>query len=480
VKQFLTDTIGVLSDIRDDAIKGWLAAAAAMTFFPPNAVWAEPLQIFLTHVIVFTEYWIIVFSEISVILPDQAFFGDFLCTLINTFGAMHAHSIVQLLYRLGQNSEHQSTDKNLLAISYAVMDEHNYQNRGCVAPGDSIELLFDADKPDFISFVDFVLAAVQNLADDGKVFAGYLSMRFMTQSSSNLAMQKWPRTVSMEIASLSKASGADSLLSQIEQESRNRGIVLHWGQRNNREQKDIENQFSTITKWRDGLSALSEHGRLANLSTEFTRLKGLEITVPLLYGLTASLSNGCASEMTTVWYDAWKNPPETAVTLVQRFASGVVKSIGLPDLRGNIDIPLGPGESTIELNATRILNGKAYKAVPLQTRLRGFQSGDIWRFSIETEMRTIGGAQRWFAEINLWSAFISNKLRVSEVALEATGVAGWMMRNAITGDVTFAGVSDVKALTTLPVFNTNWQFFSAAAAAGGAAPTLTLGFKISC
>src|SRR5262249_22461064 len=265
--------IGDLSGIRDDAIKGWLAAGAAMAIFPPDAVWAEPLQAFLTQVIVFTEYWIIVFSEIRAILPEEALFGDFLCAVMNTFGAMHAHSIVQLLYGMAQDTQHQPAGKKFVGISYGVMDEHNYQNKGCVAPGDSIELFFDADKTGFRDFVDFVLGAVRDLADDGKVWAGYLSMRFMTQSSSFLAMQRWPRTVSMEIASLSKASGAEALMSRIEDESRNRGVVLHWGQRNHREQKDVEAQFGTLNKWRDGLSDLSEHGRLANLSTEFTRLK---------------------------------------------------------------------------------------------------------------------------------------------------------------------------------------------------------------
>jgi hypothetical protein len=478
IRQFLTESIGHLSDIRDDAIKTWLAAGAAM-LFPPNAVWAVPLQAVCTRVIVFTEYWIIVFSEIRAILPDEAKFGDYLCAVLNAFGAMHAHSIVQLMYMLGQDSEH---DKDLLvAISYAVMDEHNYQNKGCINPGDSLELFFDADKPDFISFVDFAIDGVRDLADDGKVWAGYVSMRFMTESPSFLAMQRWPRTVSMEIASLSKASGAEDLLTRIEGESRNRGIVAHWGQRNHREQKDVEMQFGSINKWRDALSELSEHGRLANFSTEFTKLKGLEITVPRLYVLTASLSDGCANELTKIAYDGWKNPPETKLALVQRFASGVVKSIDLPDLRPDtIDIPIGEGRSTLELQATRELNGNLYHATPLQTSLRGFRPGDLWQFEIVTEMRDVGGLQRWFAEINLWSAHISNMLRVSEVALDATAVPDWTMRNATTGDVSFAGLSAVQPLPMLPVFNTNWQFFSTAAATAIPPPTLKLSFKITC
>jgi hypothetical protein len=80
----------------------------------------------------------------------------------------------------------------------------------------------------------------------------------------------------------------------------------------------------------------------------------------------------------------------------------------------------------------------------------------------------------------LWSVFISNSLRVSEVSLDATSVADWIMRNAETGDVSFAGLSSTHALPMQPVFNTNWQFFSAVAAGGASAPTLLLGFKISC
>jgi hypothetical protein len=466
VRQFLTDSIGDLSDIRDEAI-------SAALFFPLSAGFAA-------LVIVFTEYWIAMLSGIRAILPDEALFGDFVCAVMNKLGAMHAHSIVQLLYNKAASGSHQPTDKKFVGISYGVMDEHNYKSQGCGAPGDSIELFFDADKQDFVKFVDFVLGVVRDLADDGKVWAGYLSMRFMTQSPSLLAMQQGPRTVSMEIAGLSKASGAETFMSRIEDESRNRGVVLHWGQRNHREQKDVEKQFLWINKWRDALSDVSEHGRLANLSTEFTRLKGLEITVPRLYGLRALLSDGCANETTTIHYDGWKNPPGTTLTLVQSFTSGVVKSIDLPDLRGSVDIPLGPGRSTLELGATRVLNGNVYHATSLQTDLHGWQTGDGWQFKIETELRMIGGIQRWFAEINLWSVFISNTLRVSEVALDATSVADWIMRNAKTGDVSFAGLSSTQALPMLPVFNTNWQFFSAAAATAISPPTLTLGFKISC
>ena len=69
-----------------------------------------------------------------------------------------------------------------------------------------------------------------------------------------------------EIATLSRASGAGDLMSKIDEEARNRGIMLHWGQRNNYRQAEVEKLLS-MGKWRDALSVLSEHGRLANFST---------------------------------------------------------------------------------------------------------------------------------------------------------------------------------------------------------------------
>lgn len=479
IRQFLTDMIGHISDIRDDALEAWFGADAAIALFPPDAAWAVPLQAVMTGVIAFTEYWILVLSGIRAILPDAAAFGDFVCAVMNALGELHAVSLVQLMYSLAQSSEHLSTDKPLVAISYGVMDEHDYQNKGCVAPGDSIELFFDGTTPEFVSFVDYVLDQARELADDGKLWAGYLSMRFMSQSPSFLAMQRWPRTVSMEIASLSKISGAEELMSRIENESRNRGVILHWGQRNNRLQVDIENQFY-LGSWRKALSELSEHGRLANFSTEFTQLKGLEITEPRLYGLSASMTEGCSDEMTTVSYDAFKNPPGTQILLVRRFLNGTGSSIVLPDLHGSIDLPFGHGQSTLMLRAVRVLNGNKYTVTPLSLTLRGFATGDFWEFRNETELRIIDGINRWFTEINLFSSFVSNKLRVSAVQLSASNGSGWILHKPPQADVSFAGTVDAQLLPSQPVFNTNWQFYSAAPASGGMPPMLTLRFQMLC
>jgi hypothetical protein len=478
MRQFLTDTIGILSDIRDTAIEAAAVAFAAMAipFATPLAAMAYRIAL---SVIVFTEYWILVLAGVRELLPATANFGDYVCAVLNALSAMHAHSIVQVLYGEAQSSEHLSTDDPLTAISYGVMDEHDYINRGCVAPGDSIELFFDATKPDFVGFVDYLLAEVRALADDGKGWGGYVSLRFMAKSHSSLAMQRWPVTVSMEIATLSKASGAATLMARIEEESLSRGAILHWGQRNNRGQADIEKHIF-MDPWRAALSEVSAHGRLANFSTEFSRHKGLEITVPKVYALTALLEEGCEHEMTRVYYDGFDNPPGTRLELVHWFDAGGGVTIPLPDLVGDVVIPFGRGRSTIELRATRELNGEKYPATPIARQLRGFATGDFFDFVLPTESRVIGGVVRWYAEINLKSPRISDALRVSEVQLSATSGSDWVLHNAATGDVSFPGLTSAQPLPSVTVFNTNWRFHTAGAAQGAVPPVLAVRFRIVC
>ena len=268
---------------------------------------------------------------------------------------------------------------------------------------------------------------------------------------------------------------------RIEDESRKRGVILHWGQRNTRTQEDIEKVFAgKIDKWRDVLSILSQHGRLANFSTPDSRIKGLEIKVPRLYGLGASLTDGCAEELTTISYDGYNNPPLTRLELVQEFKNGAKVEVELPDLKGSVSLPLGEGRSTLYLFATRTLNGKEHTAPPMQVELQGYRTGDTWEFKFEAEQRLVAGALRWFVDINLFSQSISNQLRVSEVELTASAGMGWIMRNPEIGEVTLAGLTDTHVLAIPAVFNTSWQFRSVAAAMGTVPPVLTIRFKIVC
>ena len=264
LRQFLQDINNELESIRNDAAKQWLVAgatiAATAITAPPVAAAALAYQGVLVGVMLFCQVWILYFTAIQEVLPDEMLFGDFLSALLNTFSDLEAHSIVQLLYWIGANIEHPKRDTG---ISYAVMDIHNYQNKGCVAPGDSIEFFMDATAPGLTSFIDFALNEVRNLANEGLGFGGYISMRFMKDSPSFLAMQRWPRTCSIEIAGLSKVDGCAPYLERLEEESRKRDIILHWGQHNNRSQEDLEKVFSPaaggpLYRWRDALSTLSD------------------------------------------------------------------------------------------------------------------------------------------------------------------------------------------------------------------------------
>src|SRR5262249_38057507 len=149
-------------------------------------------------------------------------------------------------------------------------------------PGDSIEIFFDGTSPTLPGFIDSVLQRVDQLADglgtivelstglangEPAVFGGYISMRFMAQAQALIAMQKWPRTCSIEIAGLAHVKGVEPLLEQVEADAVTFNAILHWGQRNNWTQKEVERvynpigPFGVLYKWRDALSRVTEHGR---------------------------------------------------------------------------------------------------------------------------------------------------------------------------------------------------------------------------
>jgi hypothetical protein len=485
IRAELNRAIDDLEDIRLGAIAIWVAA----TFSPIPGLGAGAAQ-GAESVIVFTTYWIVILEGILSVLPAQAKLGDIAAIVMNTLALLGAHSLIQLLYLLVANGEHPDTKQSMRAVSYAIMDEHDYQSIGCKAPGDSIEFFTDANNPQLIGFIDYALNAVRELLeDDHKAFGGYISMRFMTTSPALLATQRWARTCSIEIAGLSRCSGTADLLARLEAESLKRDIILHWGQRNRRVIDDIEKHFSPLPggalyEWRNLLSLVSEHGRLANFSTDFTRKKGLEITQPRLYAFAAKPTEACADETTTITWDAYKNPPGTSLTLVQRFEDGHQVNRPLPNLRSSdlatpFVIPLGHGRSTLELHATRKLEDRFYGTPPLVEQLRGFATGDTWDFQFQATQRSIGGVMRWFVEVNLFSQFISDKLRVSELTLWSAAGGLWILRNAETGDVNLTSLPTVHAFPGLPVFNRNWQLHSTVPATG-AAPFINLRFHLTC
>ena len=92
----------------------------------------------------------------------------------------------------------------------------------------------------------------------------------------------------------------------------------------------------------------------------------------------------------------------------------------------------------------------------------------------------VDSVTRWYAEVNLFSQFISNAMRVSSVRLLSSAPAPWVLRNAeLAADVTIDPTTPLAPLSPHPVMNRNWVFFSKNAATG-ATPTIDIFFIMEC
>jgi len=174
----------------------------------------------------------------------------------------------------------QQGDMDYEAISYAVMDGHDYQDKSCRVNVDSIEVFFDATDSKLIAFIDMLIAFEVRQEREGKAFVGYVSLRFTGPTSALIGMQKYPLTCAVEVAGLKDVEGTAELIDYAITLSldKNFGGILHWGQRNESTVDDIEYRFGqNLTMWRDALYRINEHG--LEFSSVFTRRVGLEVPV---------------------------------------------------------------------------------------------------------------------------------------------------------------------------------------------------------
>ena len=187
-----------------------------------------------------------------------------------------------LAYSLFKNAQ---DDLDYNAISYAVLDRHDYTDRSCNSNADSIEVFFDATDPMLIAFIDELLAFEVRQEIEGRAFVGYISLRFTGPTRALLGMQRHNLTCAVEIAGLRDVDGVTQLIDFAIMLSRdpNFGGILHWGQRNPSNAADIEHRFgdnserNTLRPWREALSRITDGGRLDGFSSAFTRSTGLEV-----------------------------------------------------------------------------------------------------------------------------------------------------------------------------------------------------------
>ena len=170
------------------------------------------------------------------------------------------------------------------AISYAVMDTHDYDDRSCNVHVDSIEVFFKADDPMLIAFVDALIAFEIRQEFEGKATIGYASLRFTGKTRALLGPERWPETCVVEVACLADVTGGNDLVNYALTLSRDpiyRG-VLHWGQRNTSSRDDIQLRFGdpndprngNLGRWREALARINVNSDA--FSSAFTRQAGLE------------------------------------------------------------------------------------------------------------------------------------------------------------------------------------------------------------
>jgi len=173
------------------------------------------------------------------------------------------------------------SERDYSAVSYAVMDEHNYLDRSCNLNVDSVEVFFDASDDRLIAFIDELIAfeTAQEVLQ-GKAFLGYASLRFTQPTRALIGMQWWKNSCSVEVACLKDLSGSQELVDFAVRWARNpnSGAVLHWGQRNDANRREVERFFGErLVRWRRGLARITDDGRHDRFSNEFTRSMGLEV-----------------------------------------------------------------------------------------------------------------------------------------------------------------------------------------------------------
>jgi hypothetical protein len=166
------------------------------------------------------------------------------------------------------------------AVSYAVMDVHDYLDIGCLVNVNSVEVFFNAEDDRLIAFIDALILFETNQEFHGKASVGYASLRFTGPTRATLGMQRWPRTCAVEVACLKDVTGGEDLIRFAVEWARNpnSGALLHWGQHNDLTSDEVDRCFGPfIGEWRHALATLTDSGNKKGFSSSFTRHAGLEV-----------------------------------------------------------------------------------------------------------------------------------------------------------------------------------------------------------
>jgi hypothetical protein len=261
------------------------------------------------------------------------------------------------------------TSKPYSALSYAVMDTHDYTDISCDVNVRSVEVFFDAADPNLIAFVDrLLLFEIEQEFTQGKSVVGYISLRFCGESAALIGPQPFQRTCAVECSGLADEAGSTEFVDFAVKLALDPNIkgILHWGQQNDSTQKDIEFRFGDspaspagpLHDWRAVLSTLTDNGRLNGFSSDFTRRTGLEIVQPTISSFAVKTAPSPAHHDCTVAWDCRSNPLETTLSLqIHAPNAGVTNTPGLPLAGTHTFAADGPGVYTLTLQAELDRNG---------------------------------------------------------------------------------------------------------------------------
>ncbi|MDX6552529.1 MAG: hypothetical protein QOH74_1017 [Gaiellales bacterium] len=204
-------------------------------------------------------------------------------TIVNNPAIPHdlAIMIIRAIFYAAFKSQQKNRD--FVALSYAVMDTHDYTDRSCFSNAESIEVFFDATRPDiYCAYVDAILAfeAAQQ-EREGKFSVGYVSLRYVQGSLGLIAPSRFDETVVMEVAGLRDASGSVPFVMNAAKLARHPmfNASFHWGQFNPLTRAEVERHYgnapnSRLDRWRNALDRVTNGSD--GFSSAFTRQTGLE------------------------------------------------------------------------------------------------------------------------------------------------------------------------------------------------------------
>ena len=154
-----------------------------------------------------------------------------------------------------------------------ILDAHDYDTDGGQA-GNSVEFHFDASGVTYLNFVDDVIG----LAGKYSPVFGYIGLRFTPAASALIAMQQYPVTASVEVATLrSRLQDVYAgFWSELHSASRQRRGIPHWGQEFRHTKQELDSLYGRrIERWREVLADVCD-GAPSVFGTDFSRSKGIE------------------------------------------------------------------------------------------------------------------------------------------------------------------------------------------------------------